>query len=137
MIILGGLAFFENQGIWFKLSPALTVMIMGLLLGGHQILRKESLLFTMMKEASPQKFAGQNLPPVILQAVFMRLQRDLALFLIAYGFLLIALALWSTTSIWAFFKTAGFYVAFIIFMIAEMILLRFSLKKSLLRNTRK
>lgn len=119
ILILGGIAFVAQDGIWFKLQPCFT----GLMMGGYllyRLLKKESLMLEMMKSMH-----SNQMPDVIV----MRMERDLSIFLILYGLFMAFIAVFAKTSSWLFFKTGGFYIATIIFFIFEMIFIRLNLRK--------
>lgn len=119
ILILGGIAFIAQEGIWFKLQPCFT----GLLMGGYllyRLVKKESLMVEMMKSMH-----AHPLPDVII----MRMERDLSVFLIVYGIFMAFIAVFTETSTWLFFKTGGFYIVTIIFFALEMLLVRLSLRK--------
>ena len=61
--------------------------------------------------------------------IFRKLEWHTAVFIILYGCFMGGIAFLGTTSNWVFFKTAGFYIAFFIFMIFEIILMRRQLLK--------
>lgn len=119
ILILGTIAFAFQEGIWFKLQPCFT----GLLMGGYLLYRlykKESLMVETMKSMH-----ANPLPDFII----MKLEKDLSIFLIVYGILMAFIAVYSPTSTWLFFKTGGFYIASILFFGIEMFLMRRSFKK--------
>lgn len=119
ILILGGIAFAFQEGIWFKLQPCFT----GLLMGGYllyRLLKKESLMVEMMKSMHTHP-----LPDVVI----MRMERDMSVFLILYGIFMAFIAVLTETSTWLFFKTGGFYIVTIIFFVIEMIIVRKTLRK--------
>lgn len=119
IIILGGIAFAFQDGIWFKLQPCFT----GLLMGGYllyRLLKKESLMVETMRSMHKHP-----MPDVII----MRLERDLSFFMIAYGLFMAVIAVYSETGVWLFWKTGGFYIVMIVFFLIEMFLIRMSLRK--------
>ncbi|MFZ4712263.1 MAG: inner membrane-spanning protein YciB [Bacteriovoracaceae bacterium] len=113
--LLGGISLLGEDGLWFKLQPFFTGFIMGGFLL-YKLKKGEGLFLEMMKEMN-----GNKVPPVDL---IKTLETHLAYFLMVYGCLMGALALWGTTSQWAFFKTIGFYIAFIVFFLFEVLMLR-------------
>jgi intracellular septation protein len=116
--ILGGISLLASEGVWFKLQPFFT----GVLMGGYLLyryLRDESMLFEMTKDM------GQNAPKVLVEF----LERNLAVFLIAYGFFMGAIALFASTDKWVFYKTVGFYIVSMVFFVSQLIYIRIRLKK--------
>lgn len=118
ILILGGIAFAFQEGIWFKLQPFFT----GLLMGGYLLYRlykKESLMVEMMKSMHTHPLPDE---------IIVHLERNMAVFLLAYGVMMAFIAVSTSTDTWLFFKTGGFYIATFIFFIVEMIYLRIKLK---------
>lgn len=119
ILILGGIAFAFQEGIWFKLQPTFT----GLLMGGYLLYRlykKESLMVEMMKSMH-----SHPLPDVII----MSMERNLSIFMIAYGVFMAFIAFNAPTGTWLFWKTGGFYIVTIIFFIAQLVFIRRSARK--------
>jgi len=118
ILILGGISLIANEGIWFKLQPFFT----GLLMGGYllyRIWKKESLMVEMMKSMH-----SQSMPDEII--IFI--ERNMSVFLISYGFFMGFIALNLPTDTWLFFKTGGFYIVTIIFFIIQMVFIRKRIK---------
>lgn len=114
ILLLGGLSLLGEDGIWFKLQPFFT----GVGMGGFllfQNMRNQSVMNTMIGEFNSK-------PPPRGMVVLM--ERHMCYFTISYGFFMAYIAFNATTDQWVFFKTIGFYVAFGIFFIFEMIFLR-------------
>jgi intracellular septation protein A len=65
-----------------------------------------------------------SLPPAVLSLM----ENHMAYFFCSYGLLMGYLAIFSDTSHWLFFKTAGFYIAFIIFFVIELLFIRKKIK---------
>lgn len=119
ILILGGIALIGSEGIWFKLQPAFT----GVLMGGYLLyryLRDESMLFDMMKDLN------SNTPPKPL-VEFM--ERNLSIFLIFYGSFMAIIAFKGSTDLWLFFKTIGFYIASFFFFIIQLIYVRVKINR--------
>lgn len=121
IVVLGAIAFIGDEGIWFKLQPFFT----GILMGSYlliRVLKNNGLLIETMQSM------GREVPDT---ESFKRLERDLSLFLIAYGIFMAFVAFFMTTSQWTFFKTIGFYISSFVFFGLEIFLMRRSLKKKL------
>lgn len=129
ILVLGGLSLLDDKGIWFKLQPFFT----GVVMGGYLLYKIHSgvgLFLEMMRATNPEK----QLPEEMMK----RLERDLAYFMIVYGIFMGFIALYGNqftketneelwklwTNRWVFFKTVGFYIAFFLFMVVEFILMR-------------
>jgi intracellular septation protein len=107
IIFLGGFSLLEENGVWFKLQPSLSLWAVA----GYMLARKlkgESFMQEMMKEAKPD---GPSLPEVI----FKSMDKNLIILFFLYGLWMGGLAIWGQTSWWVFFKTAGFIVVLLIF----------------------
>ena len=114
ILILGGVALIAQEGIWFKLQPTFT----GVLMGGYllfRVLRGNGLMREMMDSMQGQK------PD---EKVLYYLERNTSFFLIVYGLFMAIIAFKSSTSQWLFFKTAGFYIASIIFFIGNIVFIK-------------
>ena len=115
IVILGGVAFLGEEGIWFKLQPFFT----GVGLGGIlwvQNFRGKSIMWKMLEE-----FPNKVPPP---RPLVEMMERHMSIFMLFYGIFMGAVAIWCSTKEWLFLKTIGFYIAFFLFFIGEIILLR-------------
>ena len=117
---LGAISLIAREGIWFKLQPTLTgLSIAGFLIykkfQGHSVMLD---MLTDMKQKAP-------LPP----EAYKQLEWHMCLFLFAFAGWMAWVALKESTGQWLFWKTAGFYIAFGVFMLIEMVLLRFTMRK--------
>ena len=111
---LGVIALIGNDGIWFKLQPFFT----GLFMGGYLLFRvskNDGLMLETMESM------GRTVPN---KEIFVRIERDMSLFLILYGCFMAFIAFTRSTSEWTFFKTIGFYIATLIFFVFELIMIR-------------
>jgi intracellular septation protein len=118
ILILGGISLVANEGIWFKLQPFFT----GLLMGGYLLyknLKDESLMVEMMKSMH-----SKPLP----EEIILFIEKNMSVFLISYGFFMAYIALYTPTPTWLFFKTGGFYIVTVIFFITQMVFIRKKLK---------
>ncbi len=114
ILILGGIAFVAADGIWFKLQPAFTGVLMGSYIL-YRVVKDDSLMLQMMKEMNQT-----NIPDGLIQ--FM--EKNMAIFLLAYGLFMGVIAITTSTDTWLFFKTGGFYIATFIFFIIQMLYIR-------------
>jgi intracellular septation protein len=111
---LGGLSLIGDEGIWFKLQPAIT----GLGIGGflfYRLLKGRGLLLEMMSSMQ------NELPP---EFIIKGLEKHLAFLFLIYGTFMIFVATTLETSQWLFFKTIGFYIVFAFFMLFEFLWMR-------------
>lgn len=116
--VLGLLSLLGDQGIWFKLQPFFTGLLMGGILLYYDIFREGLLWKTMQGFNRP-------LPP---KEVWKGLEKHFGIFLICYGCYMAFLAIWGTTKNWLFFKTLGFYLVAISFILFEGVLMRMRMK---------
>lgn len=120
ILILGGIAYLGEDGVWYRLQPFFTgVMMSGFLF--YQKIRNRSFMLETLKEMGN--------PPPIPDFIMMRMEFHMAMFLLLYGVFMGVIAIWGNSDQWIFFKTAGFYIATFIFLGFEMFLMRKDLKK--------
>lgn len=111
IVVLGSFSLMGDDGIWFKLQPALSLIAMALYMG-IKLKRGQGFFQEMMEEMRPE---GPRPPAIVLRVM----ERNLTFFFGAYGVLMAVLAVWFSTSVWAFFKTAGFLIGFAVFMVYQ------------------
>lgn len=120
IVALGGFSLMEENGIWFKLQPSLSLwavaVYMGLKLRSGKGFFKE-----MMEEMRPD---APQPPDFILKSM----ERNMVIMFGCYGVLMGVLALWFPTAIWVFFKTAGLFIVMGIFMVIQMFLNKRAIK---------
>lgn len=112
---LGGISLLGEDGIWFKLQPFFTGIVLSAYLL-YKLKTGEGLFIEMLKEMHPDQKPNIQM--------LKRLERDLAIFLVLYGCFMGALALWGNTNQWLFFKTIGFYICSGIFFLFEMLVIK-------------
>ncbi len=124
VLFLGLIALLGNDGIWFKLQPFFT----GIIIGGYMLYKTKNgdgLMWNMINSIN------KPLPP---KNIIASLEKHLSLLFIVYGFFMAGIALWASTGSWLFCKTLGFYIAFGIFLLCEIIFIRIKLKKEVVVN---
>ena len=120
ILILGPISLIGKDGVWFKLQPFFT----GIFLSSFLIFnlkRGKSLMLTMMKDMEKKV----PMPDFIMQ----KIEYHLAFFLLINGVFMGYLAIYESTSTWAFFKSIGFYLVFLVFLVAEIFVIKNSFKK--------
>lgn len=120
IVILGVISLIAKEGVWFRLQPTFT----GVGVAGFLIFKKmqgHSLMVDMVKDM------GQ-VPP-LPEATYKTLEWHMALFLLAFAAFMAKVAISESTATWLFWKTGGFYMAFGGFMVAEVLYLRFSMRR--------
>ena len=122
IVALGGFSLMEEDGIWFKLQPSLSLWVVAVYMGIK--LKKGSGLFKeMMLEMRPN---ASHPPDFIMKSM----ERNMVIMFIVYGILMFVLAIWFPTSVWVFFKTAGLFIVMGIFMIIQMLINKRAIQKS-------
>jgi intracellular septation protein len=119
IIVLGGVSLAAKEGIFFKLQPTFTGTAVSLFF----IFKKaqgKSLLLEMLEDLKQKP----PLPAVIYQT----LETHMIVFLLGFAGLMTWVALKETTATWLFWKTAGFYIAFGVFMVIEFIYMQFAMR---------
>lgn len=120
LVILGSLSLLGEDGIWYKLQPMLGGLVLSAI-WSFNIYRNKSFMQEMLPQDKLEMLGGKegilhiekiNLGFIFFNSLFM-------------GYL----ALFQTTEVWVFFKTIGGYVIFGIFLLAQMLYLRFYLRK--------
>lgn len=120
IVVLGGISFLAHEGLFFKLQPTFTgIAIAGFLT--YKKIKNQSLMVEMLTDMK------QKIP--LSEEVYKKLEWHMCLFLILFSAFMAYIAVGTETSTWLFWKTIGFYIAFGIFMIIEMIYLRFFMRK--------
>ena len=121
IVVLGVVSLIAKEGIWFKLQPTMTgVAVAGFFL--YKKIRNESLIHQMLVDMK----TPQN--RILPQQVYSMMEWHLCLFLLGFAAWMAHVALTKPTTTWLFWKTGGFYIAFIPFMLVEMFLIRSRLK---------
>lgn len=118
ILFLGLLSLLAQEGIWFKLQPMFTGVILFLVF-----------MFKKYRGGSFLLEMASSMPNQLPDFILKKLEFHMAIFLGLYGVFMGWVALSLETDRWLFFKTVGFYIAFFIFMILEMIVTRKSIKE--------
>ncbi len=122
IIVLGTISLIAREGVWFKLQPTLT----GISMAAFFIYKKfknQSLIHEMLVD---MKTPPQKMLPL---EVYEMMEWHLCFFLILFAGWMAHVAINLPTSSWIFWKTAGFYLAFIPFFIVEMIFIRLRVRR--------
>jgi intracellular septation protein len=115
LLVLGPFSLIAKEGIWFKLQPFFT----GVFLFSYMFYnthKGESIMHKMSEE--------MNMKNKMPKEILLILEKHMAFFLLIFGFFMAYLAKYESTSVWAFFKTVGFYIAFAFFLVFEFIFMR-------------
>lgn len=123
ILVLGGISLWANEGIWFKLQPALLEAAFSILLLGSVAMGKPFLAAAMEK-------GGQQVPPPlvpILPGVTLRLGIFFGLHALLAAW---AAVKWSTAA-WALLKGVGFTGSLFLYMGLEIYVMRTQLKREM------
>lgn len=115
IVVLGGVSLIAKEGLFFKLQPAFT----GLALAGFLLFKKiknQSLMVEMLRDMKQK--------PPLPEEIYKVMEWHMCLFLIGFAFFMAYIAIMQSTSVWLFWKTGGFYIAFGCFIVVEMIYIR-------------
>lgn len=119
ILILGAIALIAHEGIWFKLQPCFTGLIMGSYLF-YKNRKNESLMYEMMMAMKNDNMSKE---------VLFFLEKNLSIFLIIYGFFMAGIAILASTDTWLFFKTIGFYIISILFFAVQLFYLKRKMRR--------
>ncbi len=116
VVVLGGLSLIGEDGIWFKLQPSFSLLAMALFMA-FKLKKGQGFFQELMEDMRPD---GPHPPPEILRSM----EVNLTFFFFGYALLMAILAIWFSTSTWAFFKTAGFFIVFLVFIVIQTVVNR-------------
>ncbi len=116
ILILGGLSLVSSDGIWFKLQPALFEGFFVLFLWGSLLAKKNILVLMAEKQ-------GQVMPE-FLHPKMKGFAFRLGLFFLAHTVLAVWSSFFWTTAHWALLKGVGLPTSMVIYVVAEMLIIR-------------
>ncbi|MEO5970744.1 MAG: septation protein IspZ [Bdellovibrionia bacterium] len=131
ILVLGGVSLITQEGVWFKLQPAILEFGMAAFLWGSVIINKPFLLIMFQKQGglpnpiSNRPDAGQLLQT--LSQAFRGLTIRLGLFFALHAVLAVWASLYWSTAAWAILKGVVFTASLILYLVIEGLLLRRSL----------
>lgn len=129
ILILGAISLFSQEGIWFKLQPAIMEAVFAALLVGSFLMKRPFLVLMAEKQN-----LWANVPPQvrpILEKRFGGLTFRLGIFFALHAGLATWAAFYWSTAAWAILKGVGFTASMVVYLLIEMVLLRKrALKKS-------
>jgi intracellular septation protein len=128
ILVLGGLSFVTQEGVWFKLQPALMEAVFALVLWGSCLLGTPFLVLMARKQGV---FSSQE-HLVRRPELVARMEELMGGMTLRLGFFFgvhAALACWAalkwSTAAWGILKGVGFTVSFVVYMVVESLLLRY------------
>lgn len=122
LIAMGVFSLWTNEGIWFKLQPAIIEVFMAVVLIGSVFLKKP---FMSMMAEKQNLFA--QLPPEFhdtFRKGFSGMTFRIGIFFLLHAGLAAWAALYWSTRAWAILKGVGFTVSMIVYMAVEVFLIR-------------
>jgi intracellular septation protein len=127
LLLLGGISLFTQEGIWFKLQPALMEMAFTLLLWGSLIWGKPLLLVLAQKQGGlPKDLEGMH--PRLAEAIQKSLKGmtfRLGVFMAIQSGIAVWAALYWSTAAWAALKGVGLTVSMVAYLVVESLVLRY------------
>ncbi len=127
LLLLGGISLLTNEGVWFKLQPAIIEAVMGLVLLGSVWMGKPLLWVFFLKQ---QQKLGREIHSSMknrVQAAISGMTVRVAIFFLCHAALATQAALHWSTAHWALLKGVGFTVSMVAYMLIESLVLRRSL----------
>lgn len=116
LIGLGLISLFAQDGIWFKLQPAIMELGMFFFLCGSWVLKKPFML--MMVEKQNPDFPAMMKP--FLSGITLRL----SFFFLIHAIIATYAAFYWSTEAWAYLKGLGLTISMIVYMVVEMLLIK-------------
>lgn len=132
---LGGISLATQDGIWFKLQPAIMEAVMTVVLVASSIMGKP--LLVMLSEK--QGMFGQMHPMVegVMREKFAGLNWRMAIFFGLHAVLATWAALYWSTRAWALLKGVGFTGSMVVYMGIEVLLIRRALTRMFQESAKK
>ncbi len=127
LILLGGISLITQEGLWFKLQPALIEVIIAFILWGSVILGKPFLFSLVQKQGGLPSNLNVLRPGLgkALQRAFTGLTLRLGLFFAFHASLAVWAALKWSTAHWAILKGVGLTASLIVYLVVESLVLRY------------
>jgi intracellular septation protein len=122
MLALGGISLATQEGVWFRLQPALLEGMMGLALVGSVLAGKPFLNAMAKKQGTLSQIPPEALP--FFEGRLKGLTFRVGLFFLAHAVLATWAALYWSVRAWAVLKGVGFTVSFFAYLGVEMWLMR-------------
>lgn len=127
LLVLGGLSLATQEGIWFKLQPALMEVAFALLLWGSVLWNKPLLLVLAQKQGGlPKDFEGIH-PRVaeVMRSSLKGMTFRLGVFFAIQSGIAVWAALYWSTAAWAALKGVGLTVSLVAYLVVESFVLRY------------
>lgn len=127
LLCLGSISLVTQNGIWFKLQPALIELVVVLVLWGSLALKKPLLLIFVQKQASisQELLNSGSKSALLLRKALHGMTFRLGLFFAIHSLLAVwATFYWSTVA-WAALKGIGLTLSLILYWVVESLVLRY------------
>ena len=121
LLVLGGISLVAQDGVWFKLQPAMMEGAMALVLWGTSIAGRPLLVEMTLKQQP-------NIPPQLIP-VLKAMNWRFGIFMAFNAALATWAALHWSTSAWALLKGVGFTVGVVLYFVAEAVWLRLTVRR--------
>ncbi len=121
ILIMGSVSLFLNDGIWFKLQPAIFEFGFFIFLFTTWILKKP-FLKSIIEKQNPEV-------PEIFKIKLNGITFRLSLFFLIQSIIATYAALYWSTEAWALLKGVGLFISMAIYMAIEMFWIKFSLRR--------
>lgn len=119
---MGGISLVTQEGIWFKLQPAILEFGMAALLIGSNLFRKPFLVLMAEKQKTFDQMPEQI--ATIMRTQFGGMNLRLGFFFLIHGFLAVYAALFWSTRAWALLKGVGLTLSVLLYLFIEIFFLR-------------
>jgi intracellular septation protein len=114
---LSFVSYFTQDGMWFKLQPAILELVMAGLLIGSFVLKKPMLVVMMQQQ-------GHQVTE-LMQSFFTGLTVRMGFFFVVQAALAAYASLYWSTEVWAFLKSIGILIMMVAYMLIEIIVFRY------------
>jgi intracellular septation protein len=118
---LSFISYATQDGLWFKLQPAILELVLAFFLIGSFLFRKP-MLVAMMKQQGHQVNS-------VMEQFFTGLTLRMGFFFIGQAALASYASIFWSTEVWAFLKSVGILVMMVVYMLIEIMIFRRSLSQ--------
>ena len=118
---LGGISLIFNEGLWFKLQPAILEFGFFIFLLGSWIMKKPFLQL-MIEKQNPDA-------PDFVKAQLSGMTFRLSFFMLVHALIATWAAFYWSTEAWVMLKGIGLTVSMVVYMVFEILWARFKMKK--------
>ena len=122
LIVLGTISLFTNEGIFFKLQPAILEAATAVLLVGSVAVGRPLLIMMAHKQG-----VFSTVPPQVrasMEGAMKGFTLRLGIFFLLHAALAVYSALYWSTRAWAILKGVGFTGSLVVYMLAETVVMR-------------